>query len=522
MQPLPLLGLAVLALTPAPLVAQAGCVIDSIAQPATETSLLSTFGAGLAQRPGFLFASSPSETNRLFSFNGGVATWSLLEVIQGPPSALQPSNLNFGACLAVAGSRLAVGAPYSSLLGLPNGVTFVYEQDGAGLLQPIALLAPPPGSPAVRFGAATAIDESLPATLYYVGAPGDSFSEGEAFVYQVDFVGHALIATLAASAPTPQQRFGSSLAALAGRLLVGAPGPASTPGSVYVFETSAGGVPVQRLFPSVLTPGQGFGEALAAEGDRLLVGAPADFVGVGGGYVFERDAAGQYLEAAHLAPQLPRWLDAAEFGTRVALRGDIAVLRGRTSAAAGLRPVIAVFEQIGGAWRQQKLITAGDLGFMPVDNLIGDVLLGDDRVIFATKDIGLQKRRLVEYRLPGAVRDLGGGVAGQTAPELVVEGCLAAATNVVTRVVGGPPNGLGLFVAGRTTVDVPLYGGQLHAGPIYLIVQAHALDAMGEYEVQAPISAAAAGQSFTVQAGYFDPFAPQGVALTNALELTVR
>ena len=511
-------------ITVTPVSSQDGCVLDTIAQPPVETSLLSTFGHGLARANGYLFASSPSETNRLFSFGGGVGNWQLLETIQGPPSAFLPSNLNFGATLAFRGGRLAAGAPYSSLLGAPNGVAFIYELNPAtNVLLPIALLAPPFGSTARRFGTSVAIDTSTPDTYYYVGAPGDAGFEGEIFVYEVGFVGYSLVSAFMASDQTPQQRFGTSLAALDGRLAVGAPGPSTTTGSVYLYELNAGGFPeTQRVLPSTFDPGQNFGEAIALDGDRLLVGAPADFVGTGVGYVFERNLLGQYVEIGRLEPELPLGLDASQFGTRVALLGDLAVLRGRTSAAQGLRPVIVVFERRGNQWFQHKLITAADLGFDAVDNLIGDVLVRDDRVIFATKDVAAQERRIVEYRLPGEIVELGPGLAGLAAPELEIDGCLASDTQITTRVVAGRPNAAGVLAIGQTAVDIPFQGGRIYVGPTYLVFELHTLDFLGNYEFSVPLSSATAGRHFSVQAAYFDSFAPAGLSFTNGLDLVIE
>jgi choice-of-anchor B domain-containing protein len=157
--------------------------------------------------------------------------------------------------------------------------------------------------------------------------------------------------------------FGGSAAVAGEQVLIGRPGtlvgfpiPPSHAGTVHVFRRSGDRWTEQgmlRAKDGVL--GDGFGTAIAAEGNLLAVGAP----GAGGGgavYVFERGAGGRWAERARLTA--PGGADGDRLGASVALRGG--VLLAGAPGREGERGAVAVFARGKGAgdWSPRGLVQA--------------------------------------------------------------------------------------------------------------------------------------------------------------------
>ena len=121
--------------------------------------------------------------------------------------------------------------------------------------------------------------------------------------------------------------FGGSAVVAGDQILIGRPGtligfpmPANHAGTVHAFRRGGDRWAEQAtLRPKDGVLGDGFGTALAADGNLLAVGAP----GAGGGgavYVFERAAGGRWTERARLSAQ---GADGDRLGWAVALRGGV-------------------------------------------------------------------------------------------------------------------------------------------------------------------------------------------------------
>lgn len=151
--------------------------------------------------------------------------------------------------------------------------------------------------------------------------------------------------------------FGASLACQGGRAAVGAPGDdggASGAGAVYLFEQDGPrwGLEVRLQAPESAAE-LAFGEAVALDGGRLLVGAPGATVGgvedAGAVFAFERTS-GAWSLVATLAN--PRPSPGARFGATLALRGQAAWV-GAPGAEA-----VHLFIRTAGAWRAEALLAA--------------------------------------------------------------------------------------------------------------------------------------------------------------------
>jgi hypothetical protein len=160
--------------------------------------------------------------------------------------------------------------------------------------------------------------------------------------------------------------FGKSCALDGERLVVGAfAATTDRPGSAHVFELQGDvWVQVARLLPSDGGAGDEFGNSVGISGDALIVGSESnDNEGgsnAGAAYVFERDAAGRWLEVQKLQPH-----DAERshhFGEYVAIEGTVAVAGCRFDSERGNNAGAAyVFERgADGRWVETaKLIGSG-------------------------------------------------------------------------------------------------------------------------------------------------------------------
>lgn len=133
-------------------------------------------------------------------------------------------------------------------------------------------------------------------------------------------------------------------------------------GSVYVFEEQSGSlVQTAKLHASDGAAGHRFGQAIAMDGDTLVIGAPSvpgpTLAQRGAVYVFVRSGA-TWVEQAKLVPNsVGEW---AVFGFTVAVDGDT-VVAGSPLSAGGLA---FVFVRNGSTWTQEaELVPALPLTF---------------------------------------------------------------------------------------------------------------------------------------------------------------
>lgn len=200
------------------------------------------------------------------------------------------SDLRYsGYALARVGDYLIVGAPSGSVDGQSWAGEFQvlsYDVSTGTWVQAASVTEPTPAE-AAFFGAALAVDGSM----LYVGAPYTAIDNldfagsttgalgGRVYAFEFDGVSPepTLVATIQGQFDVGGSAFGQALVASPGRLVVGAPGegtPTRT-GAVYQFET-AGATPtlVARVENESAAPEQGnFGRSLSMFGDRLMVGA---------------------------------------------------------------------------------------------------------------------------------------------------------------------------------------------------------------------------------------------------------
>ncbi|MEX2000258.1 MAG: choice-of-anchor B family protein [Gemmatimonadales bacterium] len=162
----------------------------------------------------------------------------------------------------------------------------------------------------------------------------------------------------AVAAPAAGQGFGRAVAVHSADVLVGEPQTGLTPGVVYVFRRGQGGAYAEatRLRAANAAPNDGFGAAIAVQGDWALISATNQNDGRGAAYLMRRDNRGRWTDAGILTAT-----DAAEgdgFGSAVALGDGIAfVAAAQQDSGAG---AVYVFRMEGNRWVQSAKLYPSD------------------------------------------------------------------------------------------------------------------------------------------------------------------
>lgn len=263
---------------------------------------------------------------------------------------------HFGAAVALDGDTAVVGAPHDSSAGIEAGAVYVFDATPRGWLA-VAKLVPGDAAPLDGCGSALAIE----ADRVVVGCDGHDHlgrDAGAVFVFERRNGGWREIAELTLAEIEAGDRFGRSVAAADGRVVIGAPGDddgGSGAGATYVFGRGRRGWTIQaKLTARDAAEHDGFGTAVAASGDAVLVGAYGDddrgsFTGAA--YVFRRgpDA---WMQEAKLLPRDAAPLD--EVGASVALRDDLALIGAPHASARGGRGAgrATVFRHSAAGWAE--------------------------------------------------------------------------------------------------------------------------------------------------------------------------
>ena len=180
-----------------------------------------------------------------------------------------------------------------------------------------------------------------------------------------------LIAALFAVSPSAlvaQGAFGSALAVSGREVFVGQPGNSYGPGVVYLFRADARGAwgvgrATRKIMRANASNDDGFGSAIAVDGNTLLIGdAKADSES-GAVYVFTREGTGDWRQTGSFT--------APERHAGDAFGSGIVVANGRAYIATGVRgfgPMVFtrrsgsvyVFRSAGGSWSAETTLTSSD------------------------------------------------------------------------------------------------------------------------------------------------------------------
>jgi len=195
---------------------------------------------------------------------------------------------HFGAALGLAGDTLIVGAP-----GQSPGAVYVFVRSGPVWTQQAKLVATTGGAAGDRFGNAAALGTDR----LLVGADYADTRAGAVYVFARSGSVWTQQARLSAADAVAGDLFGRSVALDGDTAVVGAPMKAGAAagsfarGAAYVFTAIGSSWSQQaKLLAADAADGDLFGQSVAVEGDRALVGAPAAASRIGAAYVFSRSA----------------------------------------------------------------------------------------------------------------------------------------------------------------------------------------------------------------------------------------
>jgi len=533
---------ALLALCSLPLAAPAAAQCDRQEWYASDASTVDMFGFSIAAESDTVLVGAPAATGAVFGNSGAAYVFERQPgggFVETAKLFASDGGLNeeFGWALDLDGSRAVIGA-YRIGAPLGTGGVYVFDKRPSGWVESAKLVSSNPGG---EIGFAVALDGDR----FVVSSRGISTSwvfefNGTAWNQVAELTGH----------------FGQSLALEGDTLLVGDfenNDLLDLSGAVQVYDR-IGGVWTegQTLYaPAPRTILGHFGDSIALEGERLVVGAPGferAGVAVGMAFVFERQG-GVWTLTATLRPD-----EASEhgvFGTAVALAGD-RILVGASSAD-GVAPgtgAAFLFERIGGVWTQTARldavegVTGQSLGYAV--GFAGDTLLAGS---FRDEDLGIRPGSVYAFDLSADVatfchcdssapcgnEDPFGGClsgSGRGASLIAFGSTSVASDDLIFQATFLPPSVAGLLFMSSGTRPPLLFGnGQLCiGGPGHTSFRfpAHFADSSGCLQEGPGIAAQAgtitAGSTWYFQTWFRDTSGPCGASsnTTNGVAVTFQ
>ena len=198
---------------------------------------------------------------------------------------------NFGTSVDLRGNNLVVGAPREDAVTTLSGIIYGFNGISGQAGPQLTPVATGGGTPV---GHSLGEDIDWSDQLLVSGSRGDTaLTSGGGSVHVFDAASLALLGKLFPEDPGFADNFGSSVGASGSLVVVGSPfddDSADDAGSAYLFDGGSG----QQLFkwaPADLGANDLFGEFVAIDGDRALIGAPflngPDFENSGAVYVYD-------------------------------------------------------------------------------------------------------------------------------------------------------------------------------------------------------------------------------------------
>ena len=379
------------------------------------------------------------------------------------------SPARFGEAVAIDGDLIAVGAPDDRTSGpLPSGSVYLFERDPnvSGGWRELTRLFPDDASNGDEFGASV----SLSGDTLVVGAPKKLVSihrTGAVYVFERDAGGPnawGQTRRLRANSPIANSFFGNAVAVEGDRLVIGSEGDES----FFVFERSTIDPEdwIQRN-RFTLTLAGSLGDSVALSGDTIAVGDSSGGPAADGYVlVYERRPGpfSQWNVAARLStvPVQPN----AGFGTSVAIDGDV-ILVGATRLDNFVGGAFLYERNEGGteAWGEIARFDGQDPGTN--DGMGAAVALDEDRLIvgiprddpLGALDSGSAETYSFEFLGPRSVvqdRNAGANPVSYTASTAVLGGALRGTCDLTTT-----GHDLAVFFAFDAPANVVLAGGQV-------------------------------------------------------------
>jgi hypothetical protein len=249
--------------------------------------------------------------------------WTLHSTISASPPAF-----GVGTAVALQGTTAVLGSavPGDDLVYPHHAAALVYEWDGTSWDHTATLVGPE----AEYRGLLVAIDQGRIAMSLQGVAPSSGAGVGVVNIYARSGVMWTLETQLSAADTIFEDHFAYSMQIKGERVIVGAPGRGR--GTAYIFSRKTGAwIQEAKLIPPV---SYSFGTAVALEGSKALVGAPA-YCGNGRTWVYGvRDGVWMLEDEIISRPPYPLECVDNVLGSAIAWAGDTAVI-GKYQSACG-------------------------------------------------------------------------------------------------------------------------------------------------------------------------------------------
>ncbi len=303
------------------------------------------------------------------------------EIDSVAPIVLSGPGGNFGTSVAIDGPVAIAGAPFEVMPGSGTGAAFIFDRGPDGTWSP----GQPLFAQDADFGDSFGFSVAISGTIAVVGNWTDTdFGTDAGSVYVFEKVGPNWVETvkLFPLVPSPNDRFGYSVALEGGILVVGAPGAAGglttlSSGAAYVFARSGPGfwTQVQKVFDPAGSPGDLFGWSVSLSDTSALVGAPGDDTlgtDAGAAYAFVETFPGTWTPSAKITASDGDSMD--HFGWSVAIDGQAAVVGAPddSDACSGCGGAYFFFNVGPGAWPEIAKVGEGPItSDLTVDDRLG-------------------------------------------------------------------------------------------------------------------------------------------------------
>lgn len=321
----------------------------------------------------------------------------------------------YGRSVALSGDTLVVGADFADVgANSDQGAAYVYVRNGSTWTFQAKLTAGD-GATGDKFGAQLAITgDTIVAGAAY-DTTGVTQFHGSAYVFVRTGTTWTQQAKLSAADTMTGDHFGNAVALNGETVIIGAfsddIGNNDSQGSAYVFvRNGTVWTQQQKLTASDGAAGDFFGTRVALNGDTALAGAPRDDVNRGAAYVFVRNGTvwtqQQKLTASDGVPN-GNGLPGDYFGGALALSGETALVgaENKTVHANQQQGAAYIFTRSGTVWTQAQKLLADDGGAIDVFG-ISVALSGNLAIIGAAGDnVGnnLDQGSAYVFRRTGAI-----------------------------------------------------------------------------------------------------------------------
>lgn len=188
----------------------------------------------------------------------------------------------------------------------------------------------------------------------FIGESANAHHPGIVYVYEQANGKWTKQAALSSSNGVVGDGFGAAIAANANRLLVGAPQMADEQGAAYVFEQGSDGSWTQttEIALSDSNVEGGFGASVALYNNYAFIGAPGKSEGAGAVYVYSQSGNGSWTRQATI--QNPDTTAGMTFGSSLAFDGKELIV----GAPRGTGGAVFTFLNEGGQWTMQSTLSS--------------------------------------------------------------------------------------------------------------------------------------------------------------------